>query len=105
MFEYWTADRVWISFLFLTTWQLSHLIKTKFVENEKWVFKKKTSKKKKRKEEEKKEKTCLRRDLNLPLDAKNREKNTELNHASKRWRTRLKTDTYSISIMIDSFQE
>ena len=41
-------------------------------------------KKKKRKEEEKKEKTCLRRDLNLPLDAKNREKNTELNHASKR---------------------
>ena len=31
-------------------------------------------KKKKRKEEEKKKKTCLRRDLNLPLDAKNREK-------------------------------
>ena len=78
MFEYWTADRVWISLSFLTTWQLSHLIKTKFVENEKRVLKKKTSKKKKKKrkeEEEEKEKTCLRRrDLNLPLDAKNREK-------------------------------
>ena len=56
MFEYWTADRVWISFLFLTTWQLSHLIKTKFVENEKWVLKKKTSKKKKKRKEKKKKK-------------------------------------------------
>ena len=54
MFECWTADRVWISFLFLTTWKLSHLIKTKFVENEKRVLKKETSKKKKRKEKKKK---------------------------------------------------
>ena len=53
MFEYWTADRVWISFLFLTTWQLSHLIKTKFAENEKRVLKKKTSKKKKKKKKKK----------------------------------------------------
>ena len=51
-------------------------------------FKKENQQKKKKKEKKrrrrKKEKTCLRRDLNLPLDAKNREKNTELNHASKR---------------------
>ena len=53
MFECWTADRVWISFLFLTTWKLSHLIKTKFIENEKRVLKKKTSKKKKKKKKKK----------------------------------------------------
>ena len=56
MFECWTADRVWISFLFLTTWKLSHLIKTKFVENEERVFKKENQQKKKRKEEEEKRK-------------------------------------------------
>ena len=49
MFERWTVDRVWISFLLLTTWKLSHLIKTKFIENEKGVLKKKTSHKKKEK--------------------------------------------------------
>ena len=96
MFECWTADRVWISFLFLITLKLSHLIKTKFVENEKRVLKKKTSKKKKEEEEEK---TCLRRDLNLRLWTQNTEKNycnNALSHASKRWKTRLKTGTYSI---------
>ena len=46
----------WISFLFLTTWKLSHLIKTKFIENENRVLKKKTSKKKKKKNERKKRK-------------------------------------------------
>ena len=56
MFECWTADRVWISFLFLTTWKLSHLIKTKFVENEKRVLKKKTSKKKRKEKKKKKKK-------------------------------------------------
>ena len=56
MFECWTADRVWISFLFLTTWKLSDLIKTKFIENEKKVLKKENQQKEKlkRKEEEKK---------------------------------------------------
>ena len=103
MFECWTADRVWISFLFLTTWKLSHLIKTKFVENEKKGFKKENQQKKEKKRRRRKEKTCLR----LDLDAKNREKYwiNPLDHASKRWRTRLKTGTYSISTMIDSFQE
>ena len=66
MFECWTADRVWIWFLFLTTWKLSHLIKTKFIENEKKVLEKKTSEKK-RKEKKKKRETCPRRDLNLRL--------------------------------------
>ena len=47
MFECWTADRVWISFLFLTTWKLSHLIKTKFIENEKRVLKKENQQKEK----------------------------------------------------------
>ena len=76
MFECWTADRVWISFLFLTTWKLSHLIKTKFIENEKGVLKKKTSQKKKRRKEKKKKK---KRNLSLtgfelaPLDEKYRE--------------------------------
>ena len=97
---------------FLTTWKLSHLIKTEFVENEKRVLKKETSKKKKKKrkeEEEEEEKTCLRRDLNLRLS---RTQNTEkkycinaLGHASKHWKPRLKTGSYSISKMIDSFQE
>ena len=100
MFECWTADRVWISFLFLTTWKLSHLIKTKFVENEKRVLKKKTSKKKKNIEEEEKERNLSPRRFELaPLDEKNREK------YCKRWKVRLKTGTYSISTMIDSFQE
>ena len=40
----------------LTTWKLSHVIKTKFLENEKRVLKKKTSKKKKRKKKKEKEK-------------------------------------------------
>ena len=35
---------------------------------------KKENQQKKKKEKKKKEKNCLRRDLNLPLDAKNREK-------------------------------
>ena len=108
MFECWTADRVWISFLFLTTWKLSHLIKTKFVENEKRVLKKKTSKKKKKEEEEEEEKTCLRRDLNLRLWTQNTETNycnNALSHASKRWQIRLKTGSYSISKIIESFQE
>ena len=102
MFECWTADRVWMSFLFLTTWKLSHLIKTKFVENEKRVLKKKTSKKKKKRkeeEEEKEEKTCLQRDLNLCLWTQNTGKkyyNNALGHASGRWKDRLKTGTYSI---------
>ena len=52
MFECWTADRVWI-FLFLTTWKLSHLIKTKFVENEKKGFKKENQQKKKKKKKRK----------------------------------------------------
>ena len=46
MFECWTANRVWISFLFLTSWKLSDLIKTKFIENEKRVLKKEKKKKK-----------------------------------------------------------
>ena len=75
MFECWTADRVWISFLFLTTWKWSHLIKTKFIENEKRVLKKETSKKKSK--EEKRE-TCPRRDLNLRLWTRKTKKNTEL---------------------------
>ena len=50
MFECWTADRVWISFLFLTTWKLSHLIKTKFIENEKRVLKKENQQKARKKE-------------------------------------------------------
>ena len=53
MFECWTADRVWMSFLFLTTWKLSHLIKTKFVENEKKGFKKENQQKKKKKKKRK----------------------------------------------------
>ena len=78
MFERWTADRVWISFLFLTTWKLSHLIKTKFIEKEKGVLKKKTSQKKKkeekkRKEEEKKRNLSLTRFELVPLDEKYRE--------------------------------
>ena len=108
MFECWTADRVWISFLFLTTWKLSHLIKTKFVENEKKGFKKENQRKKKRKEEEEEEKTCLAQDLNLRLWTQNTGKkycNNVLGHASKRWKIRLKTGTYSISKMIDSFKE
>ena len=74
MFECWTADRVWISFLFLTTWKLSHLIKTKFVENEKRVLKKKTSKKKKEKKKKKRENLSPTGFELAPLDAKNREK-------------------------------
>ena len=79
MFECWTADRVWISFLFLTTWKLSHLIKTKFIENEKRVLKKKTSKKKKKK---KKRETCSRRDLNLRLWTRKTEWQTELTNST-----------------------
>ena len=80
----------WISFLFLTTWKLSHLIKTKFIENENRVLKKKTSKKKKkkrkkeRKEKKKKKKreTCPRRDLNLRLWTRKQRKKTELTHST-----------------------
>ena len=84
MFECWTADRVWISFLFLTTWKLSHLIKTKFIENEKRVLKKKTSKKKK--EKEKKRNLFPTRFELAPLDEKDRMTNwiNQLDHASKR---------------------
>ena len=84
MFECWTADRVWISFLFLTTWKLSHLIKTKFIENEKRVLKKKTSKKKK--EKEKKRNLLPTRFELAPLDEKDRMTNwiNQLDHASKR---------------------
>ena len=105
MFECWTADRVWISFLFLTTWKWSHLIKTKFIENEKRVLKKETSKKKS-KEEKKRNLSPTRFEL-APLDEKNNEKYwiNPLDHASKRWKIRLKTGIYSISTMIDSFQE
>ena len=77
MFECWTADRVWISFLFLTTWKLSHLIKTKFIENEKRVLKKENQqkeKKKRKEEEEEKRETCPRRDLNLRLWTRKTEK-------------------------------
>ena len=111
MFECWTADRVWISFLFLTTWKLSHLIKIKFIENEKRVLKKenqqKEKKKRKEEEEEKKRNLSSTRFELAPLDEKNREKywGNPLDHASKRWKIRLKTGTYSISTMIDSFQE
>ena len=91
MFERWTADRVWISFLFLTTWKLSHIIKTKFIEKEKGVLKKKTSQKKKeekkRKEEEKKRNLSLTRFELAPLDEKYREAHIPSLH------------------MIDSFQE
>ena len=90
MFERWTVDRVWISFLLLTTWKLSHLIKTKFIENEKGVLKKKTSqkkKKKKRKEEEKKEKLVTD---GIWTCAFGRE---------------IQRSSYSISTMIDSFEE
>ena len=104
MFECWTADRVWISFLFLTTWKLSHLIKTKFIENEKRVLKKNS--KKKSKEEKKRNLSPTRFEL-APLDEKNKEIYWiyPLDHASKGWKIRLKTGTYSISTMIDSFQE
>ena len=109
MFECWTANRVWTSFLFLTTWKLSDLFKIKFIENEKKVFKKENQQKEKlkRKEEEKKR--------NLSPDeiwtcVFGREKQRKywinpLDHASKPWKGRLKTGTYSISTMIDSFQE
>ena len=53
MFECWTANRVWTSFLFLTTWKLSDLIKTKFIENEKKVLKKENQQKEKLKRKEK----------------------------------------------------
>ena len=110
MFECWTADRVWISFLFLTTWKLSHLIKIKFIGNEKRVLKKENrqkEKKKKRKEEEKKRNLSPTRFELAPLDEKYREQYwiNPLDHSSKRWNIRLKTGTYSISTMIDSFQE
>ena len=93
MFECWTADRVGISFLFLTTWKLSHLIKTKFIENENRVLKKKTSKKKKKKERKEKKKK-KKRNLSptrlelAPSHEKNREKywTNPLDHASKRWK-------------------
>ena len=106
LFECWTANRVWIWFLFLTTWKLSHLIKTKFIENEKRVLKNENQQKEKlkRKEEEKKR--------NLSPDeiwtcVFGREKYwiNPLDHASKPWKIRLKTGTYSVSTMIDSFQE
>ena len=88
MFECWTADRVWISFLFLTTWKLSHLIKTKFIENEKGVLKKKTSRKK---EEKERDLSPTRFEL-APLDEKNREKYwvNPLDHTSKRCKMCLK---------------
>ena len=82
MFECWTADRVWISFLFLTTWKLSHLIKIKFVENEKRVLKKKTSKKKKRKEEEKKRKLVSDGIWTCAFGREKQRKNTELTHST-----------------------
>ena len=102
MFECWTADRVWISFLFLTTWKLSHLIKTKFIENEKRVLKKNS--KKKSKEEKKRNLSPTRFEL-APLDEKTEKKDwiNPLDHTRKRWKSRLKT--YSIHTMIDSFQE
>ena len=88
-----------LSPMFEWTWKLSHLIKTKFIENEKRVLKKKTSKKKNIEEEEKKRNLSPTRFELAPLDEKNREK------YCKRWKVRLKTGTYSISTMIDSFQE
>ena len=92
MFERWTVDRVWISFLLLTTWKLSHLIKTKFIENEKGVLKKKTSQKKKRKEKKKKE-----------------EEKKEKLVTDEIWTCafgrEIQRSSYSISTMIDSFQE
>ena len=96
MFECWTADRVWRSFLFLTTWKLSHVIKTKFVENEKRVLKKKTSIEK-RKEEEKKRKRVSDVNWTCAFGSEKQRKKywiNPLDHASKRWRNR----------MIDSLQ-
>ena len=92
MFECWTADRVWISFLFLTTWKLSHLIKTKFIENEKGVLKKKTSHKKKRKEKKKKEEG-------------KKEKLVTDEIWTCAFGREIQRSSYSISTMIDSFQE
>ena len=72
-------------------------------------LKKKTSKKKNWKEKKKKKReTCpLTRFELASLDEKNREKYwiNPLDHASKPWKIRFKTGTYSISTMIDSFQE
>ena len=83
MFECWTADRVWMSFLFLTTWKLSHLIKTKFVENEKRVLKKKTSKKKKKRRRRRRRENLSPTRFELaPLDAKHREKNIVITHSA-----------------------
>ena len=83
MFECWTADRVWISFLFLTTWKLSHLIKTKFVESEKRVLRKKTSKKKKeRKEEEKKRKLVSDEIWTCAFGREKQRKNTKFTHSN-----------------------
>ena len=81
MFECWTADRVGKSFLFLTSCKLSHVSKTKFVENEKRVLKKKTSIKKEKKKKKRENLSPTRFEL-APLDAKDREKNTELTHAT-----------------------
>ena len=85
MFEYWTADRVWISLSFLTTWQLSHLIKTKFVENEKRVLKKKTSKKKKekkRRRRRKRENLSPSTRFELAFGREKQRKTTELTHST-----------------------
>ena len=84
MFECWTADRVWMSFLFLTTWKLSHLIKTKFVENEKRVLKKKTSKKKRKEKKKKKKKRKLVSDeiWTCAFGRKTQGKNTVLTHSA-----------------------
>ena len=98
MFECWTADRVWISFLFLTTWKLSHLIKTKFIENEKRVLKKKTSKKKKKKK--KKKKLVSDEIWTCAFGRKTQRKIIVITHSAT-----LKTGSYSISKIIESFQE
>ena len=82
MFECWTADRVWISFLFLTTWKLSHLIKTKFAENEKRVLKKENQPKKKRKEEEKKSKLVSDEIWTCAFGREKQRDNTALTHST-----------------------
>ena len=54
--------------MFEWTWKLSHLIKTKFIENEKRVLKKKTSKNKKKKERKKEKKKRRRKKEKLVPD-------------------------------------
>ena len=86
-----------LSPMFEWTWKLSHLIKTKFIENEKRVLKKKTSKKKKKK---KKKKLVSDEIWTCAFGRKTQRKIIVITHSAT-----LKTGSYSISKIIESFQE